>query len=210
MTQSDDRRSWPARQHARADSAADAPAVAISPTDHGGKRKAQQHRDLVAPERERRRHDAQSPAARQASGARAPAAAAAAPAETVRRLRIDAGVLQPARGSAAEHEHHGRQHAGRPPARRAASRSLRPQAHRSARCANTMRSNARSDGAAIEQRPQDEQRREDQRLRIGNARMPAIVIRIPERRGASVDRMKPGSGRRRRTGSWSPTERRCR
>src|ERR1043166_1922754 len=39
----------------------------------------------------------------------------------------------------------------------------------------------------IEQGPQHEGRREDQRLRIGNAGVPAVVIGVPERRMAGGD-----------------------
>ena len=39
----------------------------------------------------------------------------------------------------------------------------------------------------VEQRPQHEGRREDQRLRVGDARMAAVVIRIPERQLAGMD-----------------------
>ena len=56
------------------------------------------------------------------------------------------------------------------------------------RCACTRRSNVAQRRRRIEQRVQHHQRREDQRLRIGDARMPAIVIGIPERRRAGFER----------------------
>ena len=113
-------------------------------------------------------------------------------------------MLQPARRSAAEHEHHRRQHAGdHRPARAGADRGHRQSADQEMRVDQEIERAQRR--RRIEQRVQHHQRREDQRLRIGDARMPAIVIRIPERRRAGLERGREEADRTRRTGSWNPT-----
>ena len=121
----------------------------------------------------------------------------------------DAGVLQPSRGGAAEHEHHRRQHAGGDrPARARADRRDRQAADQQMRVDDEIERAQRR--RRVEQRLEHQQRREDQRLRIGDARMAAIVIGIPERRRAGLRARTRGSERTRRTGSWNPRARRCR
>ena len=99
---------------------------------HRGQHEAQQHRHLVAPERERGGDERKAPAP---ISERAALERELQQQQRQRKQPVaqdDAGVLQPAGGGAAEHEQHRRQHAGRPPASARARRSRRPQVRRSA------------------------------------------------------------------------------
>ena len=96
-------------------------------------------------------------------------------------------MLQPPRGNAGEHEHHRCEHAGRRrPARAPADQRDREPAEEQVRVDDQVEHTQRR--RRVEQRPQHEGRRKDERLRIGDARMAAIVIRIPERRGPRMER----------------------
>ena len=98
----------------------------------------------------------------------------------------DAAVLQPARRRAAEHEDGRGQDRGRHrPAGAPTERTDGEPADQQVRVDDEVEST--EGGRRIEQRPQHEGRREDQRLRVGDARVPAVVVGVPERRVASVD-----------------------
>ena len=98
-------------------------------------------------------------------------------------------MLQAAGRGAAEHEDAGREHAGRDrPSRAPADSRDCERAREQMRIDQNIE---RADGRIrIEPRPQEEDRREDQRLRIGDARMSAIMIRIPERHRAGMQRVR--------------------
>ena len=98
----------------------------------------------------------------------------------------DAAVLQPARGRSAEHEDDGgedgcRQRPARAPAERADGEAADGQV-----CVDDEVEGA-DRRCRIEQGPQHEGRREDQRLRIGDAGVSPVVIGVPERRVAAMD-----------------------
>ena len=98
----------------------------------------------------------------------------------------DAAMLQPARGRSAEHEDDGGEDGGRQrPASAPTERADGEAASGQVRVDDEIECPDRR--RRIEQGPQHEGRREDQRLRIGNAGVPAVVIGIPERRMAGVD-----------------------
>ncbi len=99
----------------------------------------------------------------------------------------DAGMLETARGSTAEHEQRRRQHRARHRPSRAPADGCDGDAacqqvgqHNEVECPHRR--------GRIERAPGNEQRREDQRLRICYARMPAIMVRIPEWPVASAQR----------------------
>ena len=153
--------------------------------EHGGQHEAQQQSFMVAAQRQHRGDDAEGARDRH----RAALQRHLHEEQHDREQPVaddDAAVLQPARGRSAEHEDDGgedgrRQRPTRAPAERADGKPADGQvriddeiegAHRRSR---------------IEQGPQHEGRREDQRLRVGDARMSAVVIGVPERRVAAVD-----------------------
>ncbi len=143
---------------------------------------AEQQRDLVAAERDHRGDHGESDGKKRRSplerqlqhqhGQRKQAVA-----------QDDAGVVEPARGRAAEHEYRGGEDrgGGRPAAAVAIAGQGQP-ADQQVRIDDEIE--RAHGGRGIDRRPQQEQRREDQRLRIGDAGMAAIVIGVPERRGA--------------------------
>src|SRR5262249_56161447 len=95
-------------------------------------------------------------------------------------------MLQPSGGGPAEHEQRGGKYAGgKRPTRTPSDRPHTKAANEHMREHDEVEGAQR--GRWIEQRPEHERRREDQRLRISDARMAAVVIGIPERRGARID-----------------------
>ena len=98
----------------------------------------------------------------------------------------DAGVLQAPRSRSAQHEDCRRQHRGRQrPARAPAHGTDGEAADEQVGVDDQVEGAHRRRG--VEPRPGDKGGCEDQRLRIGDARMPAVVIGIPERRVAGVE-----------------------
>ena len=98
----------------------------------------------------------------------------------------DAAVLKPARGGAAEHEDdRGKDGRRQRPARTPAERPKGQPAEAQVRVDDEIEGPYRRSG--IEQGPQHERWRENQRLRIGDAWMSTVVVRVPERQMPAMD-----------------------
>ena len=101
----------------------------------------------------------------------------------------DAGVIHAAGDGAAKHEHHRGEHAACVmPAAAAADGDHREPADQQMSEHHQVESKER--WRRIDQSPKNESRREDQRLRIGDAGVTRVVIGIPERRRTGVDRLR--------------------